>query len=423
MTSYDSTADEAVRGTNDDATISRLSAVNLGYIQDPFISHFVKGSNISTRSFGYSTSPQHHQPPFFNTPPAPVVPTRTVPGLPPLSQPLHSLSLSERIPPLARPSEGLSSPFQPSTLPPPASGMQMHSGSGTRRPPIINRGTFARWAAIHSLVTRFLNGGDGDSGKKQIVALGAGSDTRFFLLKNENLAPCKYFEIDFPEITAKKARSISKAKALTNLIGEYKIGGGGTELHSSQYNLIGGDLRKWETDIVPKLKSLGFSESLPTMYISECVLVYLPPESSKSILTWCANATRSSFFLTYEQIHPDDAFGKVMIENLKLRNIYLPGLESTPTLDSHKSRYVECGFNGGTGAIDILDFYDRVLDHEERDRVAKLEIFDEVEEWRMFGKHYCVSWGWNVRGDLGGGHEEEGAVKKDDEWLGNVGFK
>ncbi|KAI8852230.1 S-adenosyl-L-methionine-dependent methyltransferase [Chytridium lagenaria] len=234
--SSNASPDDAVRGTNDDATISRASAVIMGYLQDPFIKTFCK-----------------------------------------------------------RPA---------------------------RRPPIINRGTYSRSSSIDVLVHQFVRGAAAFGGG-QVVALGAGFDTRYFLLKSMNLQCARYFEVDFPEITSRKAMLMKKDKTMGPMLGENKIG----------------DLREWESNIVPKLKSLGFDESCPTLYLSECVLVYMEEEYINSILSWCARSSAASFFITYEQIRPEDAFGKVMIENLRLRNISLPGLESCPTLESHVGRF------------------------------------------------------------------------------------
>jgi [phosphatase 2A protein]-leucine-carboxy methyltransferase len=47
----------------------------------------------------------------------------------------------------------------------------------TRKPPLINVGTHHRTWAVDLLVDRFL-----EAGGKQIVSLGAGSDTRFWRL-------------------------------------------------------------------------------------------------------------------------------------------------------------------------------------------------------------------------------------------------
>ncbi|KAJ3187577.1 carboxy methyl transferase for protein phosphatase 2A [Irineochytrium annulatum] len=333
-------ADDAVRGTNDDATISRASAVSLGYLQDPYVKAFMKNARTPVR-----------------------------------------------------------------------------------RPPIINRGTYIRARAIDTLMDKFwenadlMEDGDGDGGGEggtvkverrrcQIVTLGAGSDTRFFTWKARGRMPVKYFEVDFAEITSRKAMMIKKNKELTAL-----LAAGGTELHTPSYCILSGDLRSFTTTIAPKLLTQGFSPSIPTLYLSECVLVYLPPESTTSILSWCSTATASSLFITYEQINPHDAFGRTMIDNLRMRNITLPGLDSCPSLAAHVERFKTSGFKGAR-AVSMKDAYDVHLSEEEKARVGKLEIFDEVEEWRMMGEHYCVSWGWNARtldetgGSVGAGEQE-----------------
>ncbi|KAI8609291.1 S-adenosyl-L-methionine-dependent methyltransferase [Chytriomyces sp. MP71] len=130
----------AVVGTNDDATVSRLSAISLGYWQDPFTAAFVK--------------PRAAQ----------------------------------------------------------------------RKPPIINRGTYTRYSAIQTLVTRFLESSEDASKDRQIVVAGAGFDTRFFAAKSAQTQPKLYVEIDLPEVTARKAQTVKKNAEMTKLLGEHKLG-------------------------------------------------------------------------------------------------------------------------------------------------------------------------------------------------------
>ncbi|KAI9342625.1 S-adenosyl-L-methionine-dependent methyltransferase [Obelidium mucronatum] len=309
--------DSAIRGTNDDATGARLSAVAAGYFGDPFAPLFARGG----------------------------------------------------------------------------------AGRLARKPPIINRGSYARFSALHALVTAFVASSEKPGSDRQIVVLGAGFDTRFFMLKSAAIHPKKYFEIDFPEITAKKAQFIKKNKDLCSLLGDHSLAAGGSEIHGSDYSLISGDLRKWHEEIVPKLVNAGYDSSIPTLFLAECVLVYMPPESIKTVVDWCAQGPTTSIMINYEQINPDDAFGKMMLENLKLRNIYLPGLIACPTLEAHKTRFHESGFTGATDAITMWDYYEHYLSTEEHARIAKLEIFDELEEWKLMGEHYCVSWGWQTRSE------------------------
>ncbi|CAG8817604.1 22415_t:CDS:2, partial [Gigaspora rosea] len=139
--------DHAIRGTNEDAITSKLSAVNAGYIQDEYVKYF------------------HKRP--------------------------------------------------------------------VKRSPLINRG-------LDTLIIKFL---EIEDGRKQIISLGAGFDTRYFNLKSSLRKFYKYFEIDFPEITAKKVAIIRKNKTLSEIIGDdARIGRGDTEIYGSDYCLISGDL-------------------------------------------------------------------------------------------------------------------------------------------------------------------------------------
>ena len=57
---------------------------------------------------------------------------------------------------------------------------------------------------------------------------------------------------------------------------------------------------------------------MPTLFISECVLVYMPGEDSGRVIEWAASIfTGGAVFMTYEQIRPDDAFGRTMMANLE----------------------------------------------------------------------------------------------------------
>ncbi|TPX35444.1 hypothetical protein SmJEL517_g02181 [Synchytrium microbalum] len=295
--------EDAVKGTNDDAAISKLSAVNSGYMQDEFVSCFVKRS--------------------------------------------------------------------------------------LKRAPIINRGSYVRYTVLNNLIRQFLSLPVAQ--EKQIVSLGAGSDTRYFSLKKEGMQPKKYFEIDFMEITSRKTATIKKKKAMTDLIGAHQLAAGGTELHSNDYCIIYGDLRHFEDTIVPKLVAQGFDKSLPTLFISECVMIYMPPKDADKIIQWIPAHMSTAAFITYEQILPNDSFGRTMIENLKMRNIELPGIYAYPTLESQKQRYLSAEWHRAE-SMDVNQIFDSCLSDAEHARISRLEIFDELEEWKLLSSHYCVSW-------------------------------
>jgi tRNA wybutosine-synthesizing protein 4 len=68
-----------------------------------------------------------------------------------------------------------------------------------------------------------------------------------------------------------------------------------------------------------KLLAAGVQFSRPTLFLSECVLVYIEPEESGAVIRWAAQSFPAAAFLTYEQILPHDAFGQMMVRHLEVR--------------------------------------------------------------------------------------------------------
>jgi tRNA wybutosine-synthesizing protein 4 len=91
-------------------------------------------------------------------------------------------------------------------------------------------------------------------------------------------------------------------------------------------------------------------------------------------------------------MHPKDAFGRMMLQNLEDRGCQLLGLKECPDEDSHKQRMLSCGMTASQ-AWSMLYIHNNLLNKKERSRIEKLEIFDEFEEWDMLQSHYliCIS--------------------------------
>lgn len=81
---------------------------------------------------------------------------------------------------------------------------------------------------------------------------------------------------------------------------------------------------------------------------------------------------------------------------METRGINLKTLTAYPTLQKEALRLKECGFGAGQDAIDINFAHDQWMGKEELRRIAKLELLDEMEEWRLLASHYCIAWGWRT---------------------------
>lgn len=286
-------------------------------------------------------------------------------------------------------------------------------------------GTYVRTTAIDRLVDAFL--GSDRRSTRQIISLGAGTDTRFFRLKEKYPdVSLFYHEFDFPTITAAKIRQMQMppfVHGVRGLCGIDLLSNSTTVSNDDaghdafviqsgvfHYHLHPLDLRtlsqprRSQEKIEQEFSQLGISVDVPTLLLSECCLIYLPPEDADLVLSYFTSAfqpTTPIGAIIYEPIRPHDAFGRTMVTNLTARGIHLQTLNAHDSLAAQKKRLRKHGF-GKTTEIGVeaaeaadVDFIWRAwIEEREKERVEGLEWMDEVEEWRLLARHYCVAWGW-----------------------------
>ncbi|KAI4603264.1 carboxy methyl transferase for protein phosphatase 2A [Pestalotiopsis sp. 9143b] len=336
--------DATIQGTDTDASVSRLSAVDLGYLQDPFAQYFVQ------------------------------------------------------------------------------------NGPPVRRLPIINRGTYTRTTALDRLVSSFL-AGDGTGGEekkeRQIISLGAGTDTRPFRLFSQPGTAARdiiYHEVDFPAIAAKKRTTVQSVPALRSIIpvaaasasAEPSLSQDGSSWRSeplpngSSYYCHGLDLRDLaraassadpeQQQQPPKVLLNGVRPDVPTLLISECCLCYLETAQARAVISHFAALVPDLAVVVYEPVRPSDPFGQQMVSNLAARRIRMPTLEAYREVADQRARLEQAGFAGGARALTVQDVWARWVSPEDKEAVDDLEGLDEVEEWELLASHYVVAWGWRGRG-------------------------
>ena len=270
-------------------------------------------------------------------------------------------------------------------------------------------GTYVRTTGIDRVVDTFISASTGT--RQQIISLGAGSDTRYFRLKQKRRKlNMIYHELDFEANTRRKLNQLrsptfsTPAKALTGLDMQAENvdpAHDGAVLLSPDYVIHPQDLRK-----LPRIKEPlpSVDTTLPTLIISECCLVYLPPDDADAVLQYFSDlfpATTPLAIAIYEPVRPHDHFGKRMISNLASRGLQLQTLERYHDLMQQAGRLKSYGFvdtlqppGGGAAAADVDFIWHKWISSDEKERVEALEWMDEVEEFVLLAKHYCIAWGW-----------------------------
>ncbi|KKA20186.1 Leucine carboxyl methyltransferase 1 [Rasamsonia emersonii CBS 393.64] len=286
--------DRVVQGTDNDASVSRLSAVELGYLDDPF-------ARVLT----------------------------------------------------------------PST------------GPGTRRFPIINRD---KGDPFHASLA------EGATYREALWREGEGEDDVTISAEGDAL------HSPFYHIHPIDLRSLAKPPAADSQSHTSSDSPSDPEHTSSQGN-------------APSVLLPGVDTSLPTLLLSECCLVYLSPEDAAGVVDYFtktlfprpaagSDAVTPLGLILYEPIRPDDPFGKTMVSNLAARGIQLQTLHRYASLDAQRQRLRDHGFDAGQGAADVDLIWEHWVSDAEKERVARLEMLDEMEEWKLLAQHYCVAWGW-----------------------------
>jgi len=264
--------------------------------------------------------------------------------------------------------------------------LQHFCRNAERKAPEMNRGYYARTQTVKALIERVIKMTNCNC---QIVNLGAGYDTLYWRLKDENLRVTNFTEVDFPNVTANKCYMIKRSKILLQSLanGDGDIRMSSSELHAKNYHLVGADLRNMN-DVSLKLTESEVDTNVTTIFLAECVLVYLQIHQSDGLLKWITEKFPSAFFINYEQVNMVDRFGSVMIDNLKTRGCDLAGVAACSDLQAQENRFLKTGWETAK-ALDMLRVY-YGLPSEELSRIEKLEFLDERELMEQLFSHYCI---------------------------------
>ena len=273
-----------------------------------------------------------------------------------------------------------------------------------------------------------------------MVILGAGRDTTYLRYRFGYLKGCEekqvdWFEVDHPFVIEQKAQGwlcncapdgydySSEMNVATGVSYRASFSNQGeSDANDSKYHLIGHDLRNSPSSLFEKLSDPfhGYDRSIPTIFVMECVIMYLPDSSSLNLLRYLAgNGAEENLrnqvdsfvaVALYDPIPNNDRFGQVMLNNLQKRGITGQmckdgerheqlSLERTRTLSDHLAKVTKSGFDIAVGCH-MMDAYDYgVVSMDDRRRAARCEMLDELEEFVLLMKHYCLCVGVHSSGD------------------------
>jgi [phosphatase 2A protein]-leucine-carboxy methyltransferase len=345
-------SDEPIMATAQDALSAKEAAVQAGYYDDPFVAAFHKTNNTNTKNQHHGHHRRHVQ-------------------------------------------------------------------------PLIKRGTHARVCCMDRAIAAFIDlhqdnlEKDGRTLQLQVVVLGAGNDTSFFRYQSGHLGldsssretpsppppqtTVRWYEVDHKAVFSEKAATITNSPDIFDArVTENKNGwtlqsaantnGNGGEARPSCCYMISHDLRQDPQTLLDKLSQNDMDRHAPTLFVTECVQMYLPEESSTCLLQALVQYCPNSCLCSYEPALQSDPFGQVMEKNLTEAQVARPDscLVRIRTLDQHLDRFTGAGLFWQATGCDMWSAYNSVITAEQRRRANQCEFLDEVEEWMLIMRHYCV---------------------------------
>ncbi|MFE7752328.1 class I SAM-dependent methyltransferase [Streptomyces sp. NPDC057428] len=132
------------------------------------------------------------------------------------------------------------------------------------------------------------------TGGRQVVLLGAGLDTRAHRLPWPD--GCTVFEVDQPEVLAFKQSALDDVGGLSALDGRDALGRRGDSSRAERV-VVSADLRDdWTAGLV----AAGFDPELPTAWLAEGLVPYLPPAAELDLIGTIHAYSRPGSMLAYE---------------------------------------------------------------------------------------------------------------------------
>jgi O-methyltransferase involved in polyketide biosynthesis len=313
---------------------------------------------------------------------------------------------------------------------------QAHNNRRRQVEPLIKRGTHARVCCMDRAIATFIDLHQQleNNHTLQVIVLGAGKDTSFFRYitgrlrlnsstKEETTSQSqsppqtnvRWYEVDHEAVISEKVAAIQNAPDIfdAQVTGQQH---GCWKLQSSNHDdnddhddnnndatngasssccyMISHDLRQDPQTLLDKMsRTSELDAHAPTLVVMECVQMYLPEESSRTLLQALVQHCPDACLCSYEPMLLTDPFGQVMEKNLVAAQVARPDscLVRIRTLEQHLQRLTSnSGLFAHAVGCDMWSAYNHVLTKQQRLTANQCDFLDEVEEWMLIMKHYCL---------------------------------
>lgn len=269
---------------------------------------------------------------------------------------------------------------------------------GKRRSPAINRGYWIRMELIRQMVIRIIN--KNVDKRVNVINLGCGFDPLAFQLlniyKSSTNNDLNFIDIDYPDLIKNKYDMIQKSDEIKNLIGEQKIP---TEkdclIMTDNYKLVGCDL-KHSDKYQEILQKLIINKEDINIFIAEVSLAYMKPIYANSIIE-ISSKVNNSHFLILEQIMPDgpyNSFATKMLYHFNHLRSPIQCVENYSTKELQLKRFKD--YYKFTEIKNLFENWKYLIDYEMKQKISKIEEFDEWEEFIIFCQHYIIVHASNI---------------------------
>lgn len=136
-----------------------------------------------------------------------------------------------------------------------------------------------------------------------------------------------------------------------------------------QLSLVACDLRDSDA-LFSALLSAGVDITVPTMILTECVLVYMPKLSVRALCERVASTFTDCSWFSYDMVNPSDVFGKMMMRNLSAQGYRVEGFTDYPSTSAREELFVSSGWTSAS-CVTMLTTYHTEISAQEKLRITR----------------------------------------------------